>query len=159
MKKIKLTQNKYALVDNKDYVSLSRHKWYADRSPRNNSFYAVRQRPKSETGTCRIRMHTEIMNPPIGLEIDHIDGNGLNNQRSNLRICSGPENRRNRGLTKNSTSGFKGVNWHKLSRKWIARIQVNGNRITLGRFVSKEEAYKKYCVACIKYHGKFAKIK
>ena len=159
MKKIKLTQNKYALVDDIDFGWLNKFKWYAEKGDRNKSYYAYRNRSAKETGSCRAKMHREILKTPKGMETDHIDGDGLNNQRKNLRICSGPENKRNVGLTTKNTSGLKGVSFYKRNKKWRAKICVNNKHFHLGYFESKIEAYEVYCKACIRYHGKFAKIK
>jgi hypothetical protein len=101
---IPLTQGKYAIVDAEDYERVSRYKWCLSRTGK--QLYAQRR-----TGGKTIRMHQFIMKPPKGMVVDHIDGNGLNNRRSNLRICTRPENTRNRRRNPNTASGYKGV-WH-----------------------------------------------
>jgi len=154
MKKIKLTQNKYALVDNEDYPILSMFNWYANKNKTHRTFYAVRV-----NGNKKIHMHRYILGTPKGMETDHIDGNGLNNQKKNLRICDHAENQRNKDKPKNNTSGFKGVSWCERNKKWLVRISLDRERIYLGHFKSKMKAYEAYCKGCIKYHGKFAKLK
>jgi hypothetical protein len=89
---------------------------------------------------------------------DHIDGNPLNNRRSNLRISTKSENARNRGKTKRNTSGHKGVYWNHQRSNWRAAIVVNYHKISLGSFSDVEEAAQAYRAAAIKYHGEFAKI-
>jgi hypothetical protein len=93
----------------------------------------------------------------LGEEIDHKDGDKLNCLDENLRICKHLENTRNRGKNKNNTSGYKGVIWHKPSKKWEAYISDNnGNREHLGLFSTIETAAKAYNTAAVKYHGEFA---
>jgi hypothetical protein len=151
MKKIKLTQGKYALVNDCYFEKLNRFKWYALK--RGNTFYAVR----SLNGK-KIHMHRVILRTPSHKETDHIDGYGLNNQIRNLRECTHSENQRNKVKSKNNTSGYKGLSWCERNKKWLVRISVNSKRIYLGHFKTKKAAGEAYKVACIKYHGKFARI-
>lgn len=157
MKRIKLTQNKFALVDNSDYEWLNNFKWYPDKSGDKN-FYVVRNSKDCNGKHKKIRMHQEIMGTPRGMETDHIDGNGLNNQRKNLRICTRSQNQHNRGKYKCNTSGYKGVSWHKVKKKWSANIGVNGKLIFIGDYFTIEQAYKAYCMACQEYHKDFSKF-
>jgi len=155
MKKISLTQGKYAIVDDSDYVFLNKNKWFANKI--GNTFYAVRTEGKKGNSKT-ICMHRVIMNTPKGMDTDHIDGDGLNNQKRNLRICTHSQNICNRGIQKNSTSEKKGVTWNRLSKKWQAQIKSGGKYFYLGVFKDKEKAYKTYCDACIKYHGNFSNL-
>ena len=158
MKKIKLTQNKYALVDDNDFEELNKFKWHALKDE--NTFYTGRKIWDKKTKKQKyITMHRVIMKTPKGKETDHIDNNGLNNQRSNLRIVTHSQNQMNKGMSKNNTSGFKGVSWDKNSKKWLALIRFNGKQIYLGVYTTKEEASEAYIKACIKYHGEFANYK
>lgn len=157
MKKIKLTQGKSSLVDNSDYELLNKFKWQAYWDGYN--WYAGRSDKKiKDKPRQTIKMHRVIMNPKKFQEVDHINGDGLNNQRKNLRLCSHQQNCFNRKRMISNTSGFKGVNWNKNSKKWIARIQINGKRISLGYFNSKEKANEIYIKNSKKYHGKYSKI-
>jgi hypothetical protein len=106
----------------------------------------------------QLRLHRLITNCPNGFDVDHRNGNTLDNSRENLRICSTSENARNARLYSNSSSSYKGVGWHKLLKKWQAKIQVDKKRIHLGYFDSKEEAYTAYCAASKLYHGEFGRI-
>jgi len=97
------------------------------------------------------------MDTPKGMDTDHINGNGLDNRRSNLRVCTRAQNALNTGAYSNNKSGFKGVSLdYKYKVKWRADIQVNGKQIFLGYFDTKELAYQAYVEACTKHHKEFA---
>jgi hypothetical protein len=154
MRKIKLTQNKYALVDNEDFEELSKYKWSAGKNW--NKYYAFRQSSKNEGKRVIILMHRQILETPVGFHTDHKDGNGLNNQRKNLRIATASQNARNRGKPRTNKSGFKGVSWCNTNKKWYSRIKINQKSISLGYHTSKIEARKAYVTACKMYHKEFA---
>ena len=147
MKKIPLTQGKFALVDDEDYERLSQWKWHAAKDYKT---YYARSR-KGGVSKTAVPMHREIIGAKDGQIVDHIDGNGLNNQRGNLRICSNSENILNvRELQSRNSSGVSGVNWCKREEKWFARVQVSGKRAVLGYFQHLEEA----AMAVINYEPK-----
>ena len=104
-------------------------------------------------------MHREIAGLTWGdkLVVDHINGNPLDNRRTNLRVCTNAENMRNRGKNKNNTSGFKGVTYFKFAKLWKAQIKVDRKGVFLGYFKTPEAAHQAYCEAAAKYHGDFAK--
>ena len=110
------------------------------------------------------QMHRMILERAIGRPltkkelVDHIDGNGLNNCRSNLRIATSSQNMQNSKKSKANTSGFKGVSYHRRAQKWCAAISVNGKNKYLGLFESPEKAHEAYCEAAKKYFGEFAKL-
>lgn len=151
MKKIPLTQSKYALVDDEDYVILSMMNWRAHVNKWGNWYAWTRVDRK------QISMHRFIINPPNNFLIDHKDGDGLNNTKINLRACTHGQNNTNTRLKRANTSGFKGVDWRRKDNLWRAAIRFNGTKIHLGQFSTKEEAAKKYDEAAIKYHGEFAR--
>ena len=106
-------------------------------------------------------LHRLIMGCPDDMVVDHINGDGLDNRRANLRICTAAQNTRNRKVNRNSASGFKGVELSTAPRTnnpWRARITVDGRRISLGSYPTPEEAYAAYCRAAKKMHGEFARI-
>lgn len=151
MKKIKLTQEKYAMVDDDDYEFLSQFNWYAFKN--HGTYRAVR----CASGLKRtVYMSRDLMKPLSGMVVDHINGDTLDNRKCNLRVCTSAENIRNRKLHKNSISGYKGV--RKQGKNWRATIRANDKRIFLGVFNTKEEAAAAYNEASKKYHGEFARI-
>lgn len=95
---------------------------------------------------------------PVGLVIDHIDGNRSNNMVENLRICTFQQNHFNRGKQSNNKSGFKGVSWHKQKQKWVAQIKLDGRNKFLGFFTDPVKAYEKYCEIAIERYGEYAKL-
>lgn len=142
MKKIPLTQGKYALIDDEDFEYVKKFKWHASRQRGHNRFYVARAGTKTD-GTRNGRlvwMHREINKTPEGLFTDHINGNGLDNRRSNLRTVTTAENMSNIHYMSRNTSGVIGVHFNKMKRKWVPRVMRNGNRMTLGEFEDLEEA-------------------
>ena len=101
-------------------------------------------------------MHRDIMNPLGGQEIDHIDGNPSNNQKSNLRFATSSQNKINRGPKKNNKSGYKGVSWHKQRKRWTARIMINDKYKHLGLFDDILDAVNAYNKAAKEYYGDYA---
>ena len=154
-KEIQLTQGKVAIVDDEDFDYLNQFKWFS--SNMKGKFYAVRTSYSNEKCSC-ILMHREIMKPIKGYVIDHIDGNPLDNQKKNLRICTVSQNSMNRNKTVKNKSGFKGVYWHKLSKKWASVIKIDNKALHLGLFLDAKEAAKTYNAAALKYHGEFANL-
>jgi hypothetical protein len=148
MKEIQLTQGQTALLDDEDYDVVSQYKWYASRN--GNTFYAMRR-----DGRRLVSMHSMITGFSL---VDHRDGDGLNNQRANLRKASHAQNMQNQMVSVNNTSGYKGVHFAFEKRKWQARIMANGKRISLGLFATPEEAALAYNDAAERLHGEFARL-
>lgn len=142
MRFIKLTKGKYAMVDDEDYEYLNQWKWQLS-SPG----YATRDQQVSWENKKQIKrkilLHRVIMDCPESKEVDHIDGNRINNQKINLRVCTHQQNAWNQTkLFKHNTSGITGVYFNKLRQRWYAQIKVNGKTISLGSSKIKEEAIK-----------------
>lgn len=157
MKKIFLTQGKFATVDDVDYTFLTQWKWYFDHG------YAVRNSHKSDGFDKRkkILMHRVILIRKIGYsdfqETDHKNQDKLDNWRSNLRPASRLQNRRN-SKAQHGSSKFKGVSWHKGRKKWQTHIKFGKHLKYLGLFTDEIEAAKVYNTAALKYFGEFAHI-
>jgi len=156
VKKIKLTRGKFALVDNRDYDYLMQWNWYSHHGHCANLWYARTDR--FEENRHRVFMHA-IVAECMGLneQVDHIDTDGLNNQRSNLRLANG-HNNRNRKLSVNNKSGYKGVCWRTDRGHWTVTIVVDNRTIYVGSTHDKKEAARMYNVAAVKYHGEFANL-
>ena len=133
MKRIALTQGKYALVDDEDFAYLNQWKWY------HHQGYAIRNLG-SKGKRHTIMMHRIVNNTPNNMETDHVNHNTLDNRKINLRACSHSQNCINRKKYKNKTSPYRGVNWHKSSKKWQAQIKYKGKIKYLGIFNTPEEA-------------------
>lgn len=149
MKTIKLTKGQFVIVDDEDFEHLNQWKWFAFKD--HNSFYAHRR-----DGNSIVRMHRFLLSPKKDEVVDHINRNGLDNRRENLRLCSHSENVRNSAKHIKSTSKFKGVYLPSGRDKWRAVIRINGKKKSLGTFASELEAAIAYNNAALKYFGKFA---
>ena len=158
MKRIKLTQGQYALVDDEDFEYLGQFKWCAAYYPCVDNFYADRAIHKNGK-TKTVRMHRLLLNAPQGVMVDHINHNTLDNRKHNLRLCTNSQNQRNRkGAAKHNSSCARGVSWHKHRKKWQASIRLNGKPFYLGIFKSPQEASKAYEMANKKYYGEFGGV-
>jgi hypothetical protein len=147
-RRIPLTRGKFAIVDWGDYYRLSQFRWHAVFNSK--TFYAARiERGKT------IKMHREIMGAPKDLVVDHVDRDGLNNRRGNLRLCSAAENGRNTGSSARGTSKYKGVHWHKGARKWAAAIQYNKKVYHIGYFGDEVEAAEAYDKKAREFFGEY----
>ncbi len=154
MKKIPLTQGYFALVDDENYVWLSRYNWCV------SGGYAVRTLYVSKNKYTLQRMHRLILglNYKDGKICDHINGNGLDNRQSNLRIVTSQQNSFNRKVGTGFVSAHKGVYWSSREDKWKASITIDGKFFHLGYFVDEIEAAKCYDKVSLCEFGKFAKI-
>lgn len=166
MKRIPLTQGFYALVSDVDYKRVSQMKWTAQRTKRPDCVYAVNGGVTVNGKRNRIWMHRFILDVPLnpgrrgparGFEVDHRDGNGLNNQRSNLRRATTVQNMRNSRVQNRSRTGFKGV-WPTRAGRFASVIQVKKTRrVYLGTFTTARAAHRAYVSAAKKLFGEFAR--
>jgi hypothetical protein len=148
MKTIELTQGKYAMVSDADYDYLNQWKWFAVYC---DGWYAARKE-----GTHTIYMHRQIMSAPRRMQVDHKNGDGLDNRRVNLRVCVIAENQRNSRRRRDNRTGYKGVSPYR--GKYRAQIQVNGKNIYLGCFPTPERAAIAYDLAAETHYGMFARL-
>ena len=146
MKQIILNKGKVSLVDDEDYETVNKFKWYFD-----SVGYAT-----ITTYRNRIRMHRFILNPKKNQIVDHVNGDRLDNRRCNLRLCTRRQNQCNQKTRKDNTSGYKGVALMH-NKYWRAYINKDGKQKHLGIFKTKEEAGKEYDKFALILYGKFAK--
>lgn len=154
MKKIKLCGKnglgKFAMVDNEDFENFSKIRWGL--SPKG---YVLRQKSKNYS---RIILHRQILNlkdfKEEHTEVDHINGDKLDNRKSNLRTCTHQQNLMNRRKKKTNRSGYKGVSFN--DNRWVASIMLNRKNIVIGRFIDKLEAAKAYDKKAVELFGEFA---
>ena len=158
MKTIALSQGKAALVSDRDYPLLMRgNKWYAYKHRK--TFYAWRNIYKKGKG-FRQQMHRVILGlTDPNTKADHRDGNGLNNQRHNLRKSTCSQNAMNQSRRSDNTSGVRGVSWQKDRKKWRVEINANRKHIYIGKFSSLKAAKAARVKAEKIHHGKFSALK
>jgi hypothetical protein len=145
-----------AWMDTADVAFASKYTWRAGWHPHMSSFY-VTTKLRTDTGWTTGRLHRILLAPEEpGIEVDHINGNTLDNRRSNLRLATRPENQRNRGEIRSNTSGHRGVYWDKRLQRWRVRLKVNGKNIHVGLFDDFAEACAARVAAEKLYHGAFA---
>jgi hypothetical protein len=156
MKKIILFGGKYALVDDDDFELVSKYKWHVTyKGYAETSIYLGGGRKNRKVK--KLKMHRVILEKhnliQEDLETDHINRNKLDNRKSNLRMVTNQLNQLNTGLRKDNTSGYKGVHWDKLNKKWRAQINYNGKKIGLGYFQTAKEASGSYKEAINRYYA------
>lgn len=148
----------WAVVDLEDYERVNRYRWHALRLP--HATYA-QGRVRLDGQAVRISMHRFIMDAPTGLDVDHIDHDGLNNHRSNLRVATRSMNLGNMRIATGGSSQYKGVYFDRRSnraKRWSAQISVHNEYIRLGRFHTELEAALAYDDAARKLRGEFALV-
>ena len=156
---IPLTQDKFAIVDAEDYERLNKYKWCISKT--SNTNYALRRirgkMVKGKRGKHKtILMHRFILNAPGHLVVDHINHNGLDNRKKNLRLCTQAQNLYNTLPRLNCTSQFKGVYWDKCRNLFAARLKHKGKRYFIGRFKNEIDAAKAYDKKARELFGEFA---
>jgi hypothetical protein len=151
MKEIKLTQGFVTQVDDEDFERLNQFRWCIQKTKTN--YYAARY---SKAGGAYLYMHRIIMNTPSHLEIDHIDHNGLNNQKINLRNCTRSQNLMNR--TPCGKSNYLGVSYAKKKKLFEVHLTINHKDVRIGYFKTEIEAALARDKAAKEYHGEFANL-
>lgn len=143
-------------VDAEDLELLAPYRWYA--LPGKHTTYAytiVGKRPEKRTA---IYMHRLVMGASCGTQVDHIDGNGLNDCKSNLRTVNQTQNNMNQSACRVGSSRFKGVRWHKRGHKWAAQIKLPDKAVHLGLFTDELDAARAYNAAAIEHFGAYCKL-
>jgi len=178
VKKIKLTQGKESIVDDDNYEMLMKfapakfkrnrekgHGWYASKQHKSSTglFYAATNVWVPELGRQRtVFMHKVILNPPKGKFTDHVNGDGLDNRKENLRVCTTAQNNANRGKNCTNTVGYKGVTTAKgrehVNKKYKAVLRTGNKAHFLGNYMTKEEAALAYDTKAKEVYGKFARL-
>jgi hypothetical protein len=138
------------LVDDEDFELVSPYTWRLVQGGGGQRYASA------WVGVKDVFMHRLITGAARGKVVDHIDGNPLNNQRANLRVCTQAENQGNRRKIKPASSIYKGVSWVQKRRKWQASLYVSGRQRLLGRFASEIEAARAYDAAAKQHFGEFA---
>jgi hypothetical protein len=150
MREIKLTQGKVAMVDDECFEIVNKYHWYYHKVSEN---YGAARSSLGRRGPSEA-MHRLVMGAAKGQEVDHINGNPLDNRKSNLRFVTHAQNQKNMGKGVRNKSGYKGVSWHKRAKKW----QVFVNSTYLGLFSDLEEATKAYNIKALELFGEFARL-
>lgn len=151
-----LTKGYVAVIDVADVLAVGKYRWFA--LVCGNTAYASRSGCRDRSGKrAAILLHRIILGASDGIGVDHIDGDGLNNRRSNLRLADQSQNACNRRRYVTSISGLKGVSLETKGHKWRARIMVRGKSKYLGYFASKEAAHAAYRFASAAIHGEFGR--
>jgi hypothetical protein len=158
MKTLELSLGCVAMVDDEDFEWLSKFSCSTQRVDGKLKYGAISMRTTATGRTKKYLLHRIILgitDPKV--YVDHKDGNGFNDQRSNLRIATNAQNQYNAKKHKDNTSGYKGVRWSKAGKCWIAQIQHNKKERHIGSFKCPIEAAKAYDAKAIELHGEFAK--
>lgn len=150
---IPLSRGLVTIVDEADAEAVLAHRWYANVSGSKRQRISARRNTWVNGKRGLVYLHRWLLNAPIGVEIDHINRNSLDNRRSNLRMASRSQNCANRPA---ATGTFKGVTWHKDAQRWVAQIAVEGKNRHIGCFLTEEEAALAYDVAALDAFGEFA---
>jgi len=159
VKEIVLTQDQIALIDDEDFDRISKMRWHAWYNKNGDSFYAHHSVYVKGESPRVIRMHRHILGvTDTNLDVDHIDGDTLNNQKYNLRVCQSHQNTANQvNLRSDNTTGYRGVvkYFYNNTKKWTAQLSNKGKVIRLGYFDSPEEAAKAFDKAAKETRGEF----
>jgi hypothetical protein len=147
---IPLSKGQIALIDKEDLDKVKNYGWYATYDKIGKTFYAT-----TRTHGTRIRMHRLILNAKEGQVVDHSDHNGLNNRKSNIRLCTQSQNCMNKRGQSNNSSGYKGVSYHKRKNKYQAMIMINRKQMYIGSFCTASEASEAYQKKAQELFGSF----
>lgn len=153
---IPLSQGLVTIIDARDFALICNHKWYASKG--GNTQYAVTNIYREDRSRGRLALHRVLMDAPAGMDVDHIDGDGLNNRRSNLRLATRSQNIYNKPANRGGTSKFKGVHWNPKLNKWRASVTIKGVKTNIGCFVDEADAARAYDVKARELFGEYARL-
>lgn len=149
---VPLTQDQHSLIDLEDVPEIGKYNWGAlkGHSKYKTEYYArrnqhIKYKDKKQI-TKTVYMHRVILNPKKDLQVDHVNGNSLDNRKSNLRLVNNRQNAQNRHHSR--TSKYPGVSWYKSNKKWASNIEINGKTKHLGYFDNEIDAANAYQKAC-----------
>lgn len=145
-----------ALVDAEDFERVAAYRWHPRKSGKHIYAQTGFRRPGGKSTT--LQMHHLILPQQLGVEVDHRDGNGLDNRRTNLRYASRSQNQANTVFARRNSSGFKGVRRHKYGKLWQARISYENKQMYLGSFFIPEDAARAYDAKATELFGEFARL-
>ena len=143
------------LIDAEDEAFVRSHKWRSQLPTRSYTRYAARHKPGA---SGEIFLHRELLNAPDGMMVDHLNGDGLDCRRSNIRLATASENACNRRRPSDATNPYRGVRQNGPHGRWVARIGIHGTKHYLGSFATPEEAARAYDAKALELHGEFARL-
>jgi hypothetical protein len=153
---VHLSDGSVALISDEDAVLVAGKGWHRDQKPGSHTSYAVHATSRGGH-PITVLMHRLILAAPVGWQVDHRNGDGLDNRRGNLRLSTSGQNQANADLRSDSVSGVRGVSWESQTQRWRARLRFDGVDVSLGRFETIEEAAEVYAEAANRYFGEFAR--
>lgn len=155
---IEMRHGHTALVDLEDWPIVAAFGWYARRGQKGGLYAVSNQKVRgNHQSQYTLRMHRLLTNPPPGQDVDHRNGDGLDNRRSNLRPCTNPENQQNTG-PRGGASRFKGVSWDRRKQKWRVAFRALGEHRFVGNFSDEEDAARAYDAAILRICPEFARL-
>lgn len=150
---VPLSYGRFCFVDLIDAEWVQKHNWFCDRPPGRSGIYVIR----TEGGKV-IRLHRAILDAPSELEVDHVNRNGLDNRRCNIRLATKSQNNANKPLPGNKTANYRGVSRCKARNCWQAQFKIHGKNRGLGLYDDQRDAALAYDAFARHHFGEFAQL-